>query len=341
MTEPPLELAPRALRTRDLVIGAVIALAVAAGLIVAAGGAVGFGDLRDVLRDGNFGWLAVCVVAQVVVFSGYAMAMREAIAADDGPRLSDPLVLRLTLASFATTQVFAFGGIAGLVVVFWAMRRCGMSSETAAVRLIGLNTAVYLVFGFIGFGAAAAALLADTVPLGMSVPWFAGIPIVLFVAGWFTEPQRVDRWRWRPLAVGVGAAVWVRRAINDRAALPMFFGAICYWLADIVSLGAALHAFGARFAVSALVLCYTTGYLVQSLPIPLVATGGVDAATAVLLHTGAGIPLELAIVGVAAHRVFAFWLPVVPGAICAVTLPAAARSIEEQVRVSEIAGHER
>jgi len=335
------ELAPRTVRTRDVVAGALIALLVAGGLIVAAGGAVGFADLGNVLKEGNFGWLAVCLVAQVAVFCGYAIAMREAIAADDGLRLPDGLVLRLTLASFATTQVFAFGGVAGLAVVFWVMRRCAMDRDTAAVRLIGLSTAVYLVFACLGFGAAAVSLAGDTTPLGMTVPWLVVIPIVLAVARWFTTPSRVERWSWRPLAVGVGAAAWVRHAASDRAALPMFAGALVYWVADITSLWAALHAFGARPELSALVLCYTTGYLAQSLPIPLIATGGVDAATAVLLHTAGGVPLELAIVGVATHRVFAFWLPVVPGAICAITLPGAARSIDEQLRVSENAVHER
>ena len=55
-----------------------------------------------------------------------------------------------------------------------------------------------------------------------------------------------------------------------------------------------------------------TGYLAQSVPIPLIATGGVDAATTFTL-AAVGVPIEVALLGVVAHRVFAFWLPVVPG----------------------------
>ena len=75
-----------------------------------------------------------------------------------------------------------------------------------------------------------------------------------------------------------------------------------------------LHAslFGAHPALSALGVAYATGYLVQSLPIPFIATGGVDAATTFLLRSF-GVPLDIGLAAVVTHRVFAFWLPVVPG----------------------------
>ena len=56
------------------------------------------------------------------------------------------------------------------------------------------------------------------------------------------------------------------------------------------------------------------------MPIPFVATGGMDAATTFAL-TAVGVPLEIALVGVIAHRVFAFWIPLVPGLVFAVLLP--------------------
>ena len=69
----------------------------------------------------------------------------------------------------------------------------------------------------------------------------------------------------------------------------------------------------------ALTAAYTTGYLVQSLPIPLIATAGVDTATVLLLRT-VGVPLDVALLGVVTHRVFAFWIPLVPGSVFALTL---------------------
>jgi uncharacterized membrane protein YbhN (UPF0104 family) len=99
-----------------------------------------------------------------------------------------------------------------------------------------------------------------------------------------------------------------------------------YWIGDIASLWAALHAFGARPPLAALVLAYATGYLVQSIPLPLIATSGVDAATVFLLNV-IGVPLDIALVSVVAHRVFAFWLPVIPGSVFALLLPRSGREL--------------
>jgi uncharacterized membrane protein YbhN (UPF0104 family) len=206
------------------------------------------------------------------------------------------------------------------------LRRFERDAQAAAVRLIGLNTAVYLVFGTIGWCAAAVALGADAAPLGMTVPWLVGLPVVLLAARWFTAPRRANRWiearpgaMRRSLATGVGAAVWVRERLNDRGSRPLFYWASCYWVGDIACLWAALNAFGADPGLVPLTAAYTTGYLVQSLPIPLIATAGVDTATTMLLRT-VGVPLDLALLGVVTHRVFAFWIPLLPGSVFALTL---------------------
>ena len=104
--------------------------------------------------------------------------------------------------------------------------------------------------------------------------------------------------------------------VRDRDDRQMLAWAACYWAGDVISLGAALQAFGGRPPLVALVAAYTTGYLVQSLPLPFVAAAGVDAATTLLLHA-VGVPLEIALVAVVAHRVFAFWIPILPGCIFA------------------------
>ena len=93
------------------------------------------------------------------MFIGYAGVLRRAIAVDDGPHVEVGFSVRLALASFTATQLFSFAGVAGLAVVYWALRRLGRDRDGAAVVLIGLNTCVYLVFGVIGWIAAAAALL--------------------------------------------------------------------------------------------------------------------------------------------------------------------------------------
>lgn len=329
-TEPNLD---REIKVRHLLLGMLGAVVVGVLVVTGIGRLAGFSDVRGALEGADFRWLVVCAVGQATVFAGYATALNRAIRSEGGPRLPAGLSVRLVFASFAATQVLAFGGAGGLAITYWALRRLGLGRDAAAVRMIGLQTAVYLVFGAVGFSAAVWVLVTGEAPLGMTVPWIAGFAVAVVAARWFTAERRVRRWtehaeRWwrRALATGVGAAWWVRRSLAQRAGRPMFAGIALYWAGDIASLWAALRAFGARPALGVIVIAYVTGRLVQSLPIPLIATGGVDAATTFLLH-GLGVPLEVALVSVVAHRIFAFWLPVVPGSAFALLLPRTGRAL--------------
>lgn len=333
----PAERDPR-LEWRRLALGGVVALAVAVGVVLLIGRAAGYSKLSAALRDADPEWLAVCAGGQLLVFAGYAGVYRAAVRFEGGPRIDLRLSLRVVLASFGLTQLVAAGGAAALAVTYWALRRLRFGRRDALVRLIGLNTFVYLVFGLIGLGAAVAALVLDEAPLPMTLTWIVVIPMLLVAARWFTAPGRVVGWTrdgggWfrRGLAVGVAAAWWVRRATAVSQGRMLGPWALLYWIGDIASLWGGLRAFGVELGLAALILAYTTGYVAQAVPLPFVATGGVDAATTFAL-TAVGVPLEQALLGVVAHRVFAFWIPLVPGLTLAALLPASGRRLEAAAR---------
>ena len=236
------------------------------------------------------------------------------------PRIAVWYSLKVALAGFGLTQLVAAGGAAGMAFTFWVLRRIGFSKRSAMVELIALNTAVYFVFGILGWLGALGGLVDTSVPLGMVLGWLIGFPVVVGLALWFTQPRRLPgrmlgddapRIR-RALTVGVSAAARVRRATGTGQGRRLLAWSLLYWAGDLVSLWAALRAFGAAVSPAAIVGAYATGYLAQSVPIPLIATGGVDAATTFAL-AAVGVPIEVALLGVVAHRVFAFWLPLMPG----------------------------
>ena len=320
---------------RRAALGAVVAVVVASGVFALIGNAAGFDDVRTTLSAGAPEWLAVCFLGQIAVFLAYAKVYRAAVAFEGGPRLRTPLALRVVLGSFALTQLVAAGGAAGIAVGYWALRKLGFSRRESAVRVIGLNTAVYLVFGLLGWAAALLALLAAEAPLAMTITWLVAVPLLLVAARWFTDELRVRRWAapaggWlrQGLAIGVGAAWWVRRTLGTREGRSLALGGAAYWLGDMVSLWAGLKVFGAEVGPAALALAYVTGYVAQIIPLPFIATGGVDAATTFAL-TAVGVPLEPALLGVVAHRLFAFWLPVLPGLVLAALLPRTGRALEQ------------
>ena len=325
----------RALRPGQVILTVGVAVIVTTALIVSIGRLAGFTKLGDTLSGATWGWLGLCAVGQVGVFVGYAGAFRMSVAGSrdlfgDGAVPSEPdgaglrvgfwYSLKVALAGFGLTQLVAAGGAAGMAFTFWVFRRLGFSKRNAMLQLITLNTAVYFVFGGLGWLGALVGLLDPAVPLAMAVSWLAGFAVVIALARWFIEPQRKARFTEaegksrisRALAVGVSAAGRVQECMHTADGRRLLAWALLYWAGDLVSLWAAMQAFGVTVSVAAIVVAYVLGYLAQSVPIPLIATGGVDAATTFTL-AAVGVPIEVALLGVVAHRVFAFWLPVIPG----------------------------
>lgn len=345
----------RNLRPGQVILAIGVAVIVTTVLVVSIGRLAGFTKLGDTLNGATWGWLGLCALGQLGVFVGYAGAFRASVAgsgdllaeraisdadassggidvdnaADDhdpsvengqGPRVGVWFSLKVALAGFGLTQLVAAGGAAGMAFTFWVLRWLGFSKKNAMVQLITLNTAVYFVFGGLGWLGALLGLVDSEVPKAMTGSWLAGFAAVIALALWFTQPQRIatfaaaddaPRIR-RALAVGVTAATRVRACTHTSDGHRLLAWAFLYWVGDLVSLWAALQAFGVTVGVGAIVIAYVLGYLAQSVPIPLIATGGVDAATTFTL-AAVGVPIEVALLGVVAHRVFAFWLPMIPG----------------------------
>lgn len=325
---------PPEIRWLRVVAGGVAAALIAAGVIGLIGRAAGFSEMRRTFSESVPAWLAVCAAGQIVVFSGYAAVYRAAVRFEGGPVIARNLSLRVVVTGFGFAQLIAAAGAASLAVNYWALRRLGFQPRSAILRLVGFQTLVYLVFGALGWVAALLALLTGGAPLGMTLPWLVAVPLLFVAARWFTAPGRVKAWtleggRWfrRVLSVGVGAAWWTRRSLRTSEGRTMTVGALAYWVGDVASLWGGLRAFGAEPDLAPLVLAYATGYVASALPLPFIATGGIDAAMTFGLHA-VGVPLEVALLGVVAHRIFAFWLPLLPALVLAVALPRTGRDLE-------------
>jgi hypothetical protein len=117
----------------------------------------------------------------------------------------------------------------------------------------------------------------------------------------------VQRWL-SPIGDGVRDA----RRLIKRGNLGLV-GAIMWWAFDIACLWACFKAFGSSPAVGVLVIGYFVGMLANTLPLPG-GVGGVDGGMVGAL-IAFGVEPELALIAVLGYRGFAFWLPIVPGAV--------------------------
>jgi uncharacterized membrane protein YbhN (UPF0104 family) len=321
-------------RRSALAITVALLLGVAVALLI--GKAAGFAEVGAAIDDADSSWFLVCVLAEVVAFSAYAVVVRESLPLGGGPRIRFGLSAHVMLASLGATRVVAAGGAGALAVTYWCFRRARLSRRDAVVRVLGMNTLVYLAFGI---GAWTAALLATVgilgaAPLALTVPWLVVVPLCVAAARYVTRPGRVERLAeptgWflrRGLAYAIAGTDWVRRALREPGGRRALLGAAVYWSGDVACLWAALQSVGQDLPATELVLAYATGYVAMVLPLPFGGVGGVDAAMTFAL-TAVGLPLAPALVAVAVYRLFGFWVPTIPGLAALVLLPRAGRKLE-------------
>lgn len=309
-------------------------------------------ELLDAVRDADGRWFPLCLAGIVAAYVGYVMLYREVSAHDDGPVLPVWTATRVVALGFGATVLGSAAG--SLAVDFWALRRAGESTHAAARRVLALNTLEWLM---LGGGAAVAGAVALTgmidAPVPMSLGWLVCAPVLtgiglLAVRNRRIAPDAVETSErpevslreprtWRPWVVyaarrGLGDAldgcVIVRAmAFRPKRYIRGLIGCATYWAGHFVCLGAALHAFGERPRVAAVVLAFATGYVASSLPLPAGGAGGIEAALAFSLNA-VGVDLAIAVLAVLVYRGFTFWLPLAPAFVVLPRLTSVASALD-------------
>jgi uncharacterized membrane protein YbhN (UPF0104 family) len=302
--------------------------AMVAALALALPAVADVGDTWDTLMDADPRWLVLALGMECVSFLGHILLFR-AVGDDGRGRVGLRASTEITLAGHAATRLFASGGAGGVALTAWALRRSGMERADVAARMttfLVLLYAVYMVALVIGGLGLAAGVLDGPAPVGLTlVPAaFGALVIALALAlpllSSSLEQARANgrrRGRLAPAAAGIGQGV--RDAVGMVRRLdPGLLGALLWWAGDIAVLWACFNAFGESPPVAVLVMAYFVGMLANTLPLPG-GVGGVDGGMVAAL-VGFGAAPGLAVVAVLAYRGFAFWMPILPGALAWVSL---------------------
>src|SRR5829696_181696 len=293
-----------------------VGVALALGTTVAVAWAAGYGDVLHRLGHPRPIWIALALAGQVVAYFGYMLAYREIARVERGPELG---LMKLAAVVFTGFGVFvAHGGFSADVV---ALRGTGISRREARVRVMGLGALEYVLLAPAACVAAIIILAhgSRTPNLGMTLPWAICVPLGFAFAFWALRYRRrlSHRMGWRAaLAHALDAVAVVPKLVRD----PLrhggaFIGMALYWVGEIFSLSAALHAFGSpRPAIAALIIGYATGYALTRRTLPLAGAGVVEALLPfALVWVGAG--LAAAVLAVFVYRVFNLWLPLIPSVV--------------------------
>ena len=317
--------APRVASTRTIVIGVVLVVVLAVGLVLLLARAAGYQQVLDALEGADGTWLIACLVLEALSYAGYVVCLRAVVAMDGGPRLSPGLSTRVWLASVGATRIVSPAGAGGLALIYWLLRRAGLAARDAAGKVLGFNILIFAMFGAWAFAASLVILLSvgQDAPFGMTLPWLVVVPLFAIAGLWLSQGPRGERvsrdthrgWLRKALAAAVTGIIVARRALHPRQHDGRAVrGGFLYWAGDVACLWAALRAIGADVSIQGVALAYATAYLAMLLPLPTGGYGAIDAAATFTL-TVLGIPLVEAVVGVVVWRFFNFWLPTIPALI--------------------------
>jgi uncharacterized protein (TIRG00374 family) len=328
---PSTEEMPRVVVTRRrLLLSTFFVVSVVALLYFVLPQLIGLKQTWSRIQHGDPWWLGLAALLEVGSFWGYIMLFRG-VFARGAARIDWRASYEITMAGLAATRLFAAAGAGGVALTAWALRRAGMEARVAACRLIAFLVVQYGVYMAVlvicGFGLYLG-IIPGRHPFAITVgpAIFGAFVIVVFLAislvprsieplvrrttgrGWLAK---VGTWLATASATtgsGVRTAIHLVRSRN-----PSLLGTVIWWGLNVAVLWASFRAFGSAPSVGVTVMAYFVGMLGNTLPLPG-GIGGVDGGMIGAL-TAFGVHVQLAIVAVLTYRVFAFWLPTLPGAV--------------------------
>lgn len=291
------------------------------------------GDFEEKGKDigrGDPWWFAGALAFSVLSFAGY-VAMFRGIFVGHGSRIDVAASYQITMAGLAATRLLAAGGAGGIALTAWALRRAGMDSRKVADKTLAFLILTYAVYMaalvIVGLGLYLH-VLPGPGPFAITlIPAIFGLLVIAVglalsrvppdlqrrLEGFARRGGRLARLAQRLAHAPAAFSAGMREAVcHVRKHDPALLGALAYWGFNIAILWACFHAFGDPPTWPVIVMAYFVGFLGNLLPLPG-GIGGVDGGM-IGAFVAFGVRQDVVAV-VLTYRLFAFWLPTIPGAI--------------------------
>jgi uncharacterized protein (TIRG00374 family) len=275
------------------------------------------------ISDANPGWVLAGIGFELLSCVGY-MVLFDLVFGRIGRRL----VTRLSLSELAVNSVVSVSGLAGLALGAWVLRTRGVSVERIAKRTVlifvltsAVSAAAVVVIGvpmWLGL------LPGSTNPLLTLLPALiaaAAIVATIVAARW--AGRRADRLSEQHGRAAV-ALVAISRGVEDalreiRRHDWRLLGAVGYWLFDVLTLFAALAAFGHVASFWAIAMAYLIGLIANALPIPG-GFGAVEGGLVGMLVLFDVAPGSTVVAAVVVYRAISLWVPALVGSVAFLSL---------------------
>lgn len=310
---PSLPWQGQGIRRTALALGLAVLLAAGAWFLI--GQVANYRNVLHAVDRAHPGWLAVALAAALAGYVGFALTYQAFAGVGGGPRAPFRLVLRLTVGVFAASVIATAAGRLGSE--YWSLRRLGERPPVAWSRVLGLETAAWALLAALACVGALVLVASGGRggPFEVELAWLLALPVCSVPALYLTAPGRDRLWAdaggrpRRTLAAALRGLVlvrWVLRSAEGRRR--GLGGGLIYWGGELLTVWAALRAFGVELGPGALLVAYATGYVSTMLPLPAGGAGSVDAASTFAL-TLVGVPLGPALLATLVQRLCTYWLP--------------------------------
>lgn len=300
---------------RRALAAAALALVLGVGVWLLIGQAASYSRLADAIRHARAWWLAASLAGALLGYVGYTLLYQAFARVASGPRPPLRLALRLAVAVLGVSVIATAAGRLG--GEYWSLRRMRERPEQAWSRVLAINTGAWALLAMLAFLAALLTLggLQEGVPRWLTLAWLLALPVCALPALYLSSPARralaEDRGGHlrRMLAAALRGLALLRHVARRRAELARATaGGLLYWGGELLTVWAALRAFGVQLGFAPLVIGYATGCVSTMLPLPAGGAGGVDAAGTYALVL-VGVPLGPALLATLVQRVCTYWLP--------------------------------
>jgi uncharacterized membrane protein YbhN (UPF0104 family) len=324
LVEQPVELPdeadPRRIGRRA---ASAIALLVVLLLVVVL--APGLDRVREQAQSADAGWLAAAIGLELLSCVSFVVMFRPIFC----NRMSWRTATELAGSELGMGSIVPASGAGGLALGAWALSRSGMPGDVIARR----SVAFFLIKSSVNF--VAVALVGAAMALGVgphqsiwltAVPATASVLAIAAVAALArlgqtevpSDPARRGARAFAHVRNALGGGVREAGSILRMRRPGVILGALGYWLFDNAVLWATFHAIGVSVPLSVILMGYLIGQLGGALPLP----GGIGGIDGGLLGTLVvyGVPAAATAAAVLLYRVILFWLPLLLGAVCFVSL---------------------
>ncbi|MFF0541214.1 YbhN family protein [Nocardia thailandica] len=278
------------------------------------------------LTEIHWGWLALCVWFQALSMSGFGRVQKQLLHAG-GVNVGQGKSVSVVYGATAMSVTLPAGQVFSTAFTYRQTRKWGASPIVASWQLV--FSGVVAAVGLALLGVAGTALVGNRIGVNLIVSLLA-LGALLFAGNYVSRHPGtleavlrralalVNRLRKKPADTGIAELGEIRRQLESvdlgrRDATLVGCWALVHRFADVACLGAACYAVGADPKLSGLLIAFTAGKAVGSIPF---APGGIVYVDATLIYgltATAGLAASQAVAAAFVYRLVSFILVAVVG----------------------------